>query len=69
MKDSILYFFLLMLRIPFNFGPDTSHKQVRFSKILLEKGFKFVLSRNNGIVASNLSFVLLPAEVNPVSEK
>ena len=34
-----------------------------------EKGFEFVPSREDGIVAFYLSFVLLPAEVNPISEE
>ena len=65
----ILYFFLLVLGILLDFGPDASHKQGGFSKTLPEKGFQFVPSRRDGIVAFNLSFVLLPAEVNPISEQ
>ena len=68
-KGPILYFFLLVLEIPLNLGLNVSHKQSRFSEILLEKSLEFVLSRGNGIVAFNLSFVLLLAEVNPVLEK
>ena len=34
-----------------------------------EKGLEFVPSRGDGIVAFYLSFVLLPAEVNPISEE
>ena len=68
-KSSILYFLLLVLRIPLDLGPDASHKQGRFSKTLPEKGLEFVPSRGDGIVTFNLSFVLLLAEVNPVSEE
>ena len=64
-----MYFFLLVLKIPFDLGLDVSHKQGEFSKTLLKEGFKFVLSKGDGIIAFNLSFVLLPAEVNPVFEK
>ena len=69
MRGPILYFLLLVLKIPFDISPDISYKQGRFSKALPEKGLKFVLSRGDGIVAFNLSFVLLLAEVNPVLEK
>ena len=64
-----MYFFLLVLEILLDFGPDASYKQGGFSKILPKKGLKFVPSRGDGIVTFNLSFVLLPVEVNPVSEK
>lgn len=68
-EGPILYFFLLILGISLDLGRDASHKQDKFSKILLKKGFEFIISRKYGIVASKLSFMLLPAEVNPVSEK
>lgn len=69
MESLILNFFLLILQILLNFGPDASHKQNEFSKTLSEKGFKFVLSKRDRIVASNLSFVLLPAKIDPVLKK
>ena len=69
MRDSILYFFLLVLGIPFDLGPDVSHKQGRFSKTLLKEGLEFVSSKENDIVVFNLRFVLLLAEVNPILEK
>ena len=68
-RGSILYFFLLVLEISLDLSPDASYKQGGFSETLLKKGLKFVLSRGDGIVAFNLSFVLLPAEVNPILEK
>lgn len=69
MKSSILDFFLLVLGIPLDLALDTSHKQVGFSKTLPKKSLKFVLSKKDGIVTFNLSFVLLPMEVNLVLEK
>ena len=69
MKGLILYFFVLVLEISLNLNPDISHKQGRSSKTLLEEGFEFVSSKRYGIVAFNLRFVLLLAEVNPISKK
>lgn len=64
-----MYFLLLVLEIALNLSPEVSHKLVGFSKTLLEEGFEFVSTRRDGIIAFNLRFVLLPAEVNPISEK
>ena len=64
MKSSILYFLLLMLGIPLNLGLDAGHKQSRFPKTLSEKRLKFLSHKGSGTVAFNLSFVLLPAEID-----
>ena len=69
MRGPILYFLLLVLGIPLDLGPDVSHERGGFSETLPEKGLEFVPSRGDGIVAFHLSFVLLPAEVNPISEE
>ena len=68
-RGSILYFLLLVLGIPLDLGPDASHERGGFSETLPEKGLEFVPNRRNGIVAFHLSFVLLPAEVNPISKE
>ena len=68
-RGPILYFLLLVLGIPLGLRPDASHEQGGFSKTLPKKGLEFVSSRGDGIVAFYLSFVLLPAEVNPISEE
>ena len=68
-KGPILYFLLLVLEIPLDLGSDVSFKQGGFSETLPEEGLKFVPSRRDGIVAFNLRFVLLPAEINPISEE
>lgn len=60
---------MLMLRILFNFCLNIGYKQGRFSKFLLKKGVKFVLSKKNGIVVFNLSLILLLAEVNLILRK
>ena len=69
MREPILYFLLLVFGIPLDLGSNASYKRGGFSKTLLEKGLEFVPGRGDGIVAFNLSFVLLPVEVNPISEE
>ena len=68
-RGPILYFLLLVLGIPLDLGPDASHERGGFSETLPEKGLEFILGRRDGIVTFNLSFVLLPVEVNPISEE
>lgn len=53
-----------MLKILLNFCLNTYYKHGGLSKILTKKGFKLVLSRGNDIIVSNLSFMLLLAEVD-----
>lgn len=36
---------------------------------MLEKGFEFISSRENGAVAFYLGFMLLSAKINPLTEK
>lgn len=56
MRSSILYFLLLvLLRILLNLYLDDGYKQDGFFESLLEKNLKFVLSREDGTVAFNLS--------------
>lgn len=69
MKNPILYFFLLILEILLNFSLNIYHKCDRFSKTLLEKGFKFVLYKKNNTIAFNLSLVLLSAEIDPIAKE
>lgn len=64
-ESTTLYFFLLVLEISLNFKPDTGHKHNRFSKTLLKKDFKFVLSRRDNTIVFNLSFILLLIQNNP----
>lgn len=68
-KSSILYFFLLLLWIPLNLGPNAGYRKSEFSEILLEKSLEFILSNEGGIVALNLGFILLLAEVDFISKK
>lgn len=50
-------------------GLDTSYRQNKFFKILIKKSFEFILNNKNSIVALNLSFVLLLAEIDLILEK
>lgn len=67
-KSLILYFFLLILRVFFNLTPNVIHKRDRFSKTLLEKNLEFVLYKQVGSVLLSSSFMLLPPEIDPLSE-
>lgn len=58
-----------MLRILFDFYLDISYKWYKFSETLLEKGIQFVPSKGSGIIALNLGFILLLAEVDPILKK
>ena len=69
MKSLVLYFFLLVLRISFDFTPDVINKRGGYSKTLSKEWLEFVPSKGNDLVPLNLSLVLLPAEVDPISEK
>ena len=66
MRDPILYFLILVLRIPLNLDLDVGHKRGEFSETLSEKDFEFIPSEGGGLVALNLGFVLLPGEDNSI---
>lgn len=68
-ENSVLNFFLLILKILLNLSPDAYYKCSRFLKILLEKNFKFVLNRKNTTIPFYLNLALLFIEVNLVSKK
>lgn len=69
MRKSILYFFLLMLKIPLNHAPDAGYKQSRFFKILSKKSLEFIFSRRGSTVLFNLGLMLLLAEIDLVAKK
>lgn len=69
MGGSILNFFLLVLGILLYFCLDISYKQYGFFETLLKKNLEFVLSKENSTAALNLGLVLLPVEVDPISEE
>ena len=58
-----------MLGISLNLGLDIGYKQGRFFKALLTKDLEFVLSERSNLIALNLGLVLLPAEVDSISEE
>lgn len=66
MRGSVLYFFLLILEVFFNFTPDAIHKCGRFSKFLLEKGLEFIPCEGVGSILLCPSLMLLPPEIDPL---
>lgn len=58
-----------MLGILLDLSLDASYKRGRFSKTLLEKSLKFLLSEGDSAVTLYLSLILLLAEVDLVSKK
>lgn len=68
-KSPVLYFFLLVLGVSFDFTPNIVNKRSRFSETLLEECLEFVLSKKSNPIILNLSFMLLLAEVDPISKK
>lgn len=69
MRSLILYFFLLVLKIFLNFCSNAGYKQNKFSKNLLKKSFKFILSKRDIIIIFNFGLMLLPAGINLILEK
>lgn len=69
MKNPVLNFLLLILKIPLNLSLDADYKRNRFFKILTKKSFEFVSSRRDKTVVLNLSFMLLPAEIDLILKK
>lgn len=69
MRDLVLYFFLLILRVLFNHTPDVIHKCSRFSKTSFEKSLEFVPCERVGSVSLSPSLMLLPPEIDPLLEE
>lgn len=69
MKNLILYFFLLVLRVFFNLILDDFYKRGRFVKTLIEKSSEYILFKVNNLILLNLSLILLLAEINPIIKK
>lgn len=68
-ESLILNLFLLVLKFPLNLSLDAGHKRGRFSKTLLKKSLKFLLSKGDGTITFNLGLVLLSVEVDSILEK
>lgn len=70
MRNIVLYFFLLMLRVLFNFNLDASYKCNRFFKTFLMKDLKFILNKSNNIIVMfNSSLKLLEANFDSIIEE
>lgn len=68
-KNPVLYFFLLVLRGPFDLTPDVVHKCNRFSETFLEKSLEIVSCRGSDLIIFGPGLMLLPPEVDPILEK
>lgn len=68
-RSSVLYFFLLVLQVFFNFILDIVYKSGGFSKTLLKEVLKFVPGEWSNPVSLNLSFVLLSAKIDSIAEE
>lgn len=66
MKNSILYFFLLILKVFSNPILNIIYKYGRFFKVLLEKNFKLVLNKKVNLVLFFLYLILLLLKVDPI---
>lgn len=69
MKSLVLYFFLLILKVPFNHIPDAIYKYDKFFKIFSEKNFKYIFNRINNSILFKLSLILLLAKTDFFSKK
>ena len=69
MRNPVLYFFLLVLGVPFDLTPEVTHERGRFSETLSEKGLELVPGKGGGPVSFFPRFVLLPAEVDSITEE
>lgn len=68
MRNLVLYFFLLVLRVLFNLASDVVYKCSGFAKTLPEEGLKFVSGRGSGPTMLDPGFMLLPAKVDSIPE-
>lgn len=55
---------MLILKISLDLNLNADYKNSKYSKILLEKSFEFILNRLDNILAYNLGLLLLLIEVD-----
>lgn len=58
-----------MFTITFDLIADVTYKEDKFSKVLLKKNCKFVVSKKNGFVSFNWDYLLLLAKIDFIIEK
>lgn len=68
-KSLILYFFLLVLEVFFNFTLDAIQKYSKFANVLLKNNLKFILYKKSDFFLPILSFMLLVEKVDLITEK
>lgn len=69
MSSPIIYFFLLLPKILFNFILDIVHKCNRFFKALFKEVYKFVLDGESNSITIDPSLIVLLAEADLLLEK
>lgn len=68
-KKSSLIFFLLILKVLFNFILDAIYKYSRFLETLLEKSLKLILNKRNSFILFFLYLILLLIKITSIIEK
>lgn len=69
MRNVVLYFFLLVFRVLFDFISNDIYKCSRFLETFPKKSLKLVLGARCSPITFNSGFMLLQAEVNLIPEK
>lgn len=69
MKSLVLYLFLLILKVFFNFVLDTIYKYSKFFKALLEKSLEFFPGEKGSPVLFFLRFMLLLLKIDFIIKK
>lgn len=69
MKSLVLYLFLLILKVFFNFVLDTIYKYSKFFKALLEKSLEFFPDKKGSPVLFFLRFMLLLLKIDFIRKK
>lgn len=67
-KNSVLYYFLLVLEVPFNITSDAVYKLGRVSKAFPQKDLKFILHKEFSIVTFEINVMLVSVEVRYFSK-
>lgn len=69
MRNRILYFFLLVLKLFFNLTLNIIYKRSGFPKAFLKKDLKFVSCRRVSLVKFHLGLMLLVTKVDSILEE
>lgn len=64
MRNPVLYFFILVLKVPLNLIPNIIYKCGRFSKTFSKKNFKFIPYRKISHVTFKLGLILFQVKAD-----